>query len=146
MEAAMPQLQKIEIDLEIHKLIEAERRSFDEPSYVALRRLLNLPDTARPHPQPMDTTGRPWSEGDVVIPHGSLARMKYGRGSQVYEGTFLDGKLIVNGRAFETLSAAANALATTKDGRKPSLNGWLYWEARFPGESHWRSLNEMRKG
>ena len=141
----MSQLQRIEIDLEIHKLIEAERRSFDEPPYVALRRLLKLPAIAQQHPQPAPTAGRPWSEDDVVVPHGSLARMKYARGSQVFEGSFLDGKLVVNGRAFDSLSAAANALAVTKDGKRPSLNGWLYWEAKFPGESHWRSLNSMRK-
>lgn len=141
----MSQLQKIEIDLEIHKLIEAERRSFGEPPYVALRRLLNLPELEQIGQQPATTTGRPWSEGDVVVPHGALARMKYGRGSQVFEGTFLDGKLVVNGQAFDSLSAAANALAVTKDGKKPSLNGWLYWETKFPGESYWRSLNAMRK-
>ena len=142
----MPQLQKIEIDLEIHKLIEAERRSFDEPPYIALRRLLKLRELEPIDQPPVPTTGRPWSEGDVVVPHGSLARMKYGRGSQVFEGMFLDGKLVVNGQPFDSLSPAANALAVTKGGKKPSLNGWLYWEAKFPGESHWRSLDAMRKG
>jgi hypothetical protein len=70
--------------------------------------------------------------------------MEYGRGTQVYEGQFLNGKLVVNGREFVSLSAAADALAVTKKGKKPSLNGWNYWKAKFPGESEWRALGEMR--
>ena len=89
--------------------------------------------------------GQAWTDSGVTVPHGSLARMEYLRGSQVYEGQFLNGKLVVNGQSFDTLSSAADALAVTKDGKKPSLNGWLYWKARFPGETKWRSLNDMRR-
>jgi hypothetical protein len=32
----MQQLQKIDVDWDIHKMIEGERSSFDEPPYVAL--------------------------------------------------------------------------------------------------------------
>jgi hypothetical protein len=144
----MQQLQKIEIDWDIHKLIEGERSSFDEPPYVALRRLLKLP-SLKPSPAAATPTmgaGLPWTDSGVTVPHGSLARMEYGRGSQVYEGQFLNGKLVVKGQAFDSLSAAADALAVTKDGKKPSLNGWLYWKAKFPGETKWRSLNDMRNG
>ena len=34
----------IEIDFDIHKLIELERRSFTEKPFIALRRLLKLPE------------------------------------------------------------------------------------------------------
>lgn len=144
--APMQQLQKIEIDWDIHKLIEAERSSFDEPPYVALRRLLKLPP--KPTAAPGDQEGRSglaWSDSGVTVPHGSLARMEYNRGTQVYEGQFLDGKLVVNGQSFGTLSAAADALAVTKDGKKTSLNGWNYWKVKFPGETNWRSLKDMRR-
>jgi hypothetical protein len=144
----MQQLQKMEIDWDIHRLIEGERSSFDEPPYVALRRLLKLPPLK---PAPMAGTrniaaGIPWSDSGVVVPHGSLAKMEYSRGSQVYEGQFLNGKLVVNGQSFDSLSAAADALAVTKDGKKTSLNGWNYWKVKFPGETTWRSLNDMRRG
>jgi hypothetical protein len=144
----MEHLQRIEIDWDIHKLIETERRSFDEPPYIALRRLPKLPEF-RPAPafspvsRSLGTRVR-WTDGAVAVPHGSLARMEYDRGSQVYEGQFSDGKLIVNGHAFDSLSAAANALAVTKDVKKTSLYGWNYWMAQFPGEAKWRSLKDMR--
>lgn len=142
----MQQFQKIDIDWDIHKMIVTELRSFDEPYYVALRRLLKLPSPKPPVATKKDQPGGglPWSEDGVVVPHGSLARMEYQRGTQVYEGQFLNGKLVVNGQSFDSLTAAANALAVTKKGSKTSLNGWLYWKTQFPGETTWRSLSDMR--
>lgn len=141
------QLSMIEIDFEIHKLIEAERHGFDEPPYLALRRLLNLPEPKREAApaEPQSTTGRPWREGPVELPHGTLARMEYDRGRQVYEGQFLDGELVVGGQSFPSLSAAAAALAQTRKGQNTQLNGWLYWQAKLPGESRWRKLDDLRK-
>ena len=70
--------------------------------------------------------------------------MKYARGSQIYEGMFIDGKLVVNGVAYTALSPAASALAVTKEGKKTNLDGWLYWEAKFPGETSWKKLSDLR--
>lgn len=140
------QLAKIDIDFDIHRLIETERRDFSEPPYLALRRLLGLPEAdvaglraSTPPP------GRPWQEGGVEVPNGSSARMLYDRNRQIYEGQFIDGKLVVNGQHFSSLSSAANALAIRKKGGHPSLNGWKYWQVQFPGENEWRSLDAMRE-
>lgn len=143
-------LSTIEIDFEIHQAIEAERRGFDEPPYLALRRLLKLPDPERSaskrEDRPVPTDGRPWREGLVEIPHGSEARMTYQRGRQIFLGQFLDGQLVVSGRVFDSLSEAASELAKTRNGTKPNLNGWEYWEVRYPGERGWRRLKDIRKG
>src|SRR5213082_2882438 len=97
----------MDVDFDIHKKVEAERRSFDEPQYVALRRLLGLPDIS-PLPEnenvPTLATGKPWRDGHVEVPHGSDARMRYGRGKQEFDGKFLSGKLVVDGRSFTSLS------------------------------------------
>jgi hypothetical protein len=140
----MPHLREIEVDWDIFKMIETERRSFDEPHYIALRRILKLPELDSAMTS-VPAQGAPWREDGVEVPHGSAARMEYQRGSQVYEGSFLNGRLVVSGKAYDTLSAAASDLAKTKSGSKTSLNGWLYWKAKFPGEEYWRSLEEMRK-
>lgn len=141
------QMKAIEIDFDIHKLIEAERSSFGEPEYVALRRLLDLPEIELPSDGEDDANreGLPFVEDGVSIMHGSDARMRYQRMTQLYEGKFLDGKLVVNGTAYPTLSAAASDLARTKDGKKTSLNGWLYWEVKAPGTAKWHSMNDLRK-
>ena len=137
----------IEIDFEVYKLIETERRNFSEKPLVALRRLLKLPvgSSELVRPNTVESTGRPWSDDGVVVPHGSLARMEYGRGSQLYEGMFLDGALVVNGSKFNSLSEAAGALARTKDGRTTSLNGWNYWEVQFPGSDRWDLMEDLRR-
>ena len=150
------QLTQIEIDFDIHQMIELERRGFEEQPYVALRRLLKLPERGREafsDRRPLtqnststhEETGKPFVEDGVSIPHGSMARMKYQRGSQVYEGQYLDGKLVVNGVKYASLSPAASALGITKNGGTTSLNGWLYWEAKFPGKTTWQKLSDLRK-
>ncbi len=151
------ELRQIEIDFDIHQMIELERRGFDEPAYVALRRLLSLPakeknsdnqtESARgANTSNQRNAGKPFVQDGVQVPHGSRARMEYMRGEQVYEGEFLDGKLVVNGIDYKALSPAAKALAITKNGTHPDeLNGWLYWEAQFPGETRWRKLWDLRE-
>jgi hypothetical protein len=137
----------MDVSFDIHKRVEMERRSFDEPPHVALRRLLGLPEvqpSAENENAPV-ADGKPWRDGHVEVPHGSDARMSYGRGKQEFAGKFLDGKLVVEGRSFNTLSEAASSLAVTKYGDHPSLNGWNYWEVRFPGETEWRSMTKMRQ-
>jgi hypothetical protein len=143
----MQQLQKIDIDWDIHKLIETERASFDEAPYIALRRLLKLsPPNALAKPsERIDDAGPAWHDDGVNVPNGSLARMEYLRGSQIYEGQFINARLVVKGQSFNSLSAAANALAITKDGSKTQLNGWNYWKVKFPGETKWRDLSELRR-
>jgi len=138
-------LMPIEIDFEIHKAIEAERRGFEEPPFHALRRLLKLDPPTPTANEQVALDGRPWREGLVEIPHGSDARMEYDRGRQIYEGKFLDGKLVAGGKVFSALSDAAKALAVTKKGTKPSLNGWLYWSVRFPGQRKWHRLDDLRR-
>ena len=137
----------IEIDFEDYKLIEAERRGFSEKPLTALRRLLKLPvgKVESVMPNLGVSTGKPWSDDGVIVPHGSLARMEYGRGSQLYEGMFLDGLLVVNGTKFNSLSEAASALARTRDGRTTSLNGWNYWEVQFPGSDRWDLMENLRR-
>lgn len=143
----MTQLRTIEIDFDIYKLIESERQSFDEPPHIALRRLLSLPEETQ---QKKETTslepilGRPFTQEGISIPHGSYARMQYLRGAQIYEGKFLDGALVVDSKKYFTLSSAASALAITKDGAKTNLNGWMYWEAKFPEATDWIALSDLR--
>lgn len=140
------QLKTIEIDFDIHKMIEAERKGFNEPEYVALRRLLKLPELSAGEPEgdEINRDGIPFREDGVEILHGSDARMRYMRGTQLYEGRFLDGKLVVDGVAYPTLSAAASDLARTKEGKKTSLNGWIYWEVKAPGTSRWKKMSDLR--
>src|SRR4051794_12766273 len=84
----------IEIDFEVYKLIEAERKGFDEPRLAALRRLLGLknqPQTDAASPRP----GLPWIGAGVELPHGTEVKMFYS--GRQYDGEILNGKWHVDG-------------------------------------------------
>lgn len=142
----MPQLRQIEIDFDIHQLIEMEKKGFDEPDWQALRRLLKLPPAANwpSNDLPPRPTGKPWEEDGVKLPHGTPVRMEYDRGKQIYEGVIKDGKWVINGRVFESPSGAASELAVTKKGKSTKLNGWIYWQVKLPGETKWILLKDLR--
>ena len=139
-------LMPIEIDFDIHKAIVNEQRTFDEPPYLAIRRLLKLPDVPQLSiDEEVAKSGRAWQRNGVEIPHGSPARMSYMRGTQVFEGNFFDGRLVIDGRAFASLSEAASCLARTGLGTRTQLDGWKYWETKLPGDDKWVSLRELRR-
>lgn len=139
----MPELTTIEIDFDVYKLIEAERRSFDEPRIAALRRLLKLPPN--PAMEPIKTrrsVGRAWSGEGVTLTHGSRLKMHY-NGRQ-YEGEIVDGKWVIEGKTFDSPSGAASGIAITKRGKKTRLDGWIYWEVQAPGDTGWTPIKALR--
>ncbi len=140
----MTELRTIEIDFDIHKLVEAERKGFSEPPYLALRRLLKLPPVS-PH-IPMLSAAvnarRPWSGDGVTLEHGTALRMRY-NGRQ-HSGEIIDGKWSVDGQIFDSPSGAASGVAITKKGHSTRLDGWIYWEIRRPGEMSWTPIGTLR--
>ena len=136
----------IEIDFDIHKKIELERRSFSEPQYIALRRLLGLPephDSGEGSPTVVATAnGRAWSGKRVTLPHGTKVRMLYN--DRLHNGQILDGFWVIEGRKYTSPSGAAGGVAVTKAGGKTRLDGWIYWEAQIPGETNWVPIEKLR--
>ncbi len=146
-------MKTIEIDFDVHRLIELERRGFEEPENAALRRLLKLP--AGPPPSQVilgaeaysgnvenPKNAAAWSWKGVVLPHATELRMEY-RG-QMVRGRVENGKWLVEGKSYTSPSDAAGSSVQTKSGEKPSLNGWLYWEVKRPGDATWRKLKGLK--
>ncbi len=138
----MAKYRTIEIDFDVHKLIEAERWDFDDPPNAALRRLLRLPEESEQQ-SGSKPVGRPWSSEGVTLPHETDLRMKY-NSDQLIKGKIDNGKWYCEGQYFDSPSAAASALARTKDGQPTSLNGWNYWEAKLPGSAEWKPIKSLR--
>lgn len=154
----MTQMRTIEIDFDIHQMIELERKGFDEPENEALRRLLKLPEkaaatatqpTSAPPPVLPGLTRamnehvkRAWSGKGVELPHGTELRMEYN--GQVFRGSIDNGIWIVEGKRSNSPSDAASSVAVTKTGTHPSLNGWIYWEVKRPTDSNWRTLKSLK--
>ncbi|MCU1483229.1 MAG: hypothetical protein JWQ19_4015 [Subtercola sp.] len=131
----------IEIDFDIHKLIEGEKKSFSESDNVALRRLLKLSVLAAAASLPA-TKGREWRDEGVTFPHGTEVRMTYNK--RLHIGAIEDGQWLVEGVRYSSPSAAAGGVALTKKGEKTNLDGWKYWEAKLPGSIKWKPINKMR--
>lgn len=154
----MGQMRTIEIDFDIHQMIELERRGFEEPENEALRRLLklgqNMGSTAKidqSNSRAVDEkdgsitkniAGRSWSGKGVELPHGTELRMEYN--GHVFRGMIENGFWIVDGKNTSSPSDAAGSAATTKSGTRPSLNGWIYWEVKRPSDAHWRTLKSLK--
>jgi hypothetical protein len=51
-----------------------------------------------------------------------------------------DGALVLNGRRFDSPSAAAMSIT----GNKP-VNGWTFWQCRPPGQAGWKMIKALRK-
>lgn len=137
-------MRMIEIDFDIHRLIQLERRSFDEPDFVALRRLLKLgPPAKEVMPDAGPKSLRPWSKGGVTLPHGTELRMEYN--GILHLGRISDGAWEVEGHREKSPSGAASAVARTRDGSPVNVNGKAYWHIRRPGDTDWTPYADLKR-
>ena len=138
----MADLRTIEIDFDVHKRIELERTSFIETPNAVLRRLLDI-DGAQPAPQLTIPAGRrAWASKGVTLPHGTELRMEYN--GRVYTGAVENGSWLVEGGHYKSPSAAAGGVARTKGGHRTSLDGWIYWQVKRPGDNDWIGISQLR--
>lgn len=142
----MPETRTIEIDFDVHKRIELARKSFDESDTEVLRRLLDIQSRSNEkngEKHVVASEGRAWSGKGVILPHGTELRMEY-RG-RVHEGVIEEGVWVVDGERAHSPSDAAGSVAMTKDGARPSLNGWIYWQVKRPTDRGWKALSSLRR-
>lgn len=90
-----------------------------------------------------DNSGRSWWGKGVELPHGTELRMRYN--GSMFTGVIHNGGWIVEGRAYESPSAAAGGVAFTSGGEKTSLNGWRYWDVKRPSDATWIPINRLRQ-
>ena len=138
----------IEVDIAIHKMIESERRNFDETANDVLRRLLGLSDSpvGAGNNGGSETVRRydphSWRGKGVELPNGTELRCCY-PGVDAH-GEIRDSRWYIDGVYFPSPSAAACHCAEKCRGRRIAVNGWLYWEIKRPTDSAWRPLNCLR--
>ena len=140
----MSAMRTIDIDFDVHKHIESERTSFSDTPNDVLRRLLGLgtsPIGPLPPTSP-ESGGSFWTGKGVTLPHGTELRMEY-NGRQ-YSGVIENGKWLVEGKCFNSPSGAACGITTTRDGKRPTLDGWIYWYCKRPGDTDWTSIKQLR--
>ena len=78
------------------------------------------------------------------MPHGTELRLEYN--GIVHSGRIENGQWIVEGKRFNSPSAAAGGVARTRAGKATSLDGWIYWQVRRPSDDRWVALETLRRG
>ena len=125
----------IEVDFDVFKALTARRPSEDVSENAVLRELLRLPRQSVPpkadRPAPDD-----WVTKGVRLPAGTELRAVYK--GQTYLARVASGALDLNGRRFDSPSAAAMSITHN------AVNGWTFWQCRLPGQSRWTGLKELR--
>jgi len=124
----------IEIDFDVFKALTNLRPSENVSYNDVIRTLLNLPNkktTENTKPK-----GDPWITKGILIPHGTEFRA-FHKGEK-YSAEVNNGALVFNEKRFHSPSAAAIEIT------KNSINGWKFWECKFPGEMEWKGIDGLR--
>lgn len=140
-------MQTIEIDFEVFKGLTALRESESMTPNDVIRSLLNLPPVHQPSlgeairnvamtVNTLRGSGTPWTYKGVRFPEGTEFRAGYQ--GQTHRGIVTGGQLQVNGEIAASPSDAARIVTGN------SVNGWTFWECRFPGQTQWRMLKSLR--
>ena len=126
----------IEVDFDVFKALTLRRPSEEVSENDVLRQLLGLPAKKDTAPgaalQPGD-----WVTKGVRFPVGTEFRATYK--GQTHLARVEGGALVMNGKRYDTPSAAAMAITESP------VNGWMFWQARLPGHAGWRPIKSLRK-
>jgi hypothetical protein len=127
----------IEIDFDVYKALTL-RRPTEEVTYSdILREVLGLSQAKNYRPNGVLPSTGEWVSKGVRFPSGTEFRATYK--GETYHGKVEAGALLVNGKRFDSPSAAAVSITENP------VNGWTFWECRFPGQSRWRMIKAFRK-
>ena len=75
------------------------------------------------------------------VPHGTPLRAKY-KGRE-YHAQVENGRVLLNGRRFDSLSSAAVGVIRSTGSNRPTENGWRVWEAKHPVSDEWVTVGDL---
>ena len=128
----------IEIDFDVFKEL-TSRRTIESISYNdVLRDILGLKPLNEPElKSDVAVLKQGWTSKGVAFPEGTEFRAEYK--GQTIVGRVESGLMVVNGKRFDSPSSAAGSITDN------SVNGWTFWECRFPGDVTWRLIKSLRE-
>lgn len=136
-------MQAIDVDFEVYKQLTMRRETEHVTYNDVLRALLGLDST---HTSPANeqtelnspSSGKgDWVVKGVTFPEGTEFRATYK--GQLYQGVVSNGGLMVNGNSYTSPSAAAKAITNGP------VNGWMFWQCKFPGRPSWEWITLLRR-
>lgn len=130
-------MKTIEVDFDVYKALTLRRATEAVTENDVLRELLGLSpkrqsDTTTSAPAPSD-----WVTKGIRFPSGTEFRANYK--GKTYLGRVDSGALVLNGKRFDSPSAAAVSITHNP------VNGWHFWQCRLPGQASWQMIKMLRK-
>jgi hypothetical protein len=123
----------IDVDFEVFKAITVLRDAEEVSPNDVLRRLLKLPTSGS---KANGVAGGGWSYKGVVFPNGTVFRKTYK--NKIYTAEVVKGQLLLDGKPMKSPSEAAMAIT------KSPVNGWTFWQCKFPDSHRWLALSRLR--
>lgn len=128
----------IEVDFDVYKQLTVRRTTEDVSYNDVIRELLGLGQgKAKTTKEATDPSPNDWVAKGVRFPVSTEFRANYK--GQVRTGRIEGGGLTVDGKRYESPSAAAVAITGSP------VNGWRFWECRLPGKSTWQFIESLRR-
>jgi predicted CopG family antitoxin len=128
----------IEVDFDVFKQLTVRRATEDVSYNDVIRELLGLGQSkAKATKEATGHSPNDWIAKGVRFPANTEFRANYK--GQVRTGRVEGGALAVNGQRYASPSAAAVAITGSP------VNGWRFWECRFPGKSTWQLIESFRR-
>ncbi len=127
---------QIDIDFDVFKALTAMRESENTTYNDVLRSVLKLPETRSASSPESHLIGRSFIADGVEFPHGTEFRMQHK--GRWFTAKVSDGCFVQNSKGFSSVSKPACEITGT------SVNGWKFWECRFPGHADWQSIDTLR--
>lgn len=132
-------MRTIEVDFDVFKALTARRATEAVTENDVLRSLLGLNSKRDPTASIAsdDPHADDWIVKGIRFPAGTEFRASHK--GQTWLGRVERGALVVNGRRFDSPSAAAVFITKTP------ANGWTFWECRMPGQATWQIIKGLRR-
>jgi len=121
----------IQIDFEVFKALTARRETEAMSHNDVIRELLNL----KANNDQRIESGT-WVTKGVAFPIGSQFRTKY-KGEH-HQGEVQKGGLFIKGQLATSPSDAAKIVTGN------NVNGWHFWECKYPGHDKWHKIDALR--
>jgi len=133
----------ITIDIEVYKVLESNRLTFNESHNEILRRIMKVKEdkaitliNTKSKDEKVNSNNLVWK--GIELKDGLQLR-KYLKGN-LHSAKVINGKIVYNGEDYSSPSAAGIAAAGN------SVNGWVFWEYFNEEFKSWEMLDSLRKG
>lgn len=136
------QMRVIEVSDEVYRELQRRAEPFVDTPEDVIRRLLEVGAQAPP------AAPDPVGEADLVshagrVPHGAQLRATY-KGRE-FMAEVLNGRVIWNGRAYDSLSSAAVGVIQSTGTKRPTENGWRFWQVKDGNSTEWKPATEYQR-